>query len=721
MVNGVTMKNSGFINEINDNIKILSELFAKVKDNFDDILSLEKTLFPLRLIIGNARVNNLKIIQSLSEGLVVLIEDLIKNKIDIRSDHVKLFNLSLNYYKIAVEQIDDNALVFSIDNILDAYKNANSNEQIDIDNIYQKDILKDGFPSDFFESKNEIDGSKKVAVSISDIDKIINKLNDIVLNQYQLKNSIEQIGWIETSLMDILNDFDDRSADIKLAAKFKKDLLSNISQIREVKNSFTTRISQSERSVFTLQEDILSLRMIPINIINHELQDAVTSLTESSGKKVNVVFNDNKIVIDKFILQKIKKPLEYIIHNSVEHGIETADERISNGKNENGVINIFYKESSGKITISIKDDGRGVNIAALKNNCLEMFPYDTEEISNLSGKELLKYLFRQGITASNNIKPDTKKLRGLGLYNVQYNVEKIKGSVVIKSEENNGVEIILEVPKSLTTVSGFFIKAAGEKFLIPATFISEIVYLNREDVIDLLTRFAIKLRSAIIPIYPLSGIIKPEASYERDKLNIIIVEEFGEKIGIIVDEILYHSSVIYKSLPANIERLKPLQGIVFDEEYNIVNILHIPEIISRLKKIRNIEFREKFSEENLKYKNILIVDDSEINRNIQKNVLKELRINIDEAVNGIDALGKIRNKNFDLIITDSEMPQMDGFTFIENLRKEEDYTATPVIALISSGNKSVIDRFHKLNITNVISKELFNRDVFLETVTGLLR
>jgi len=290
------------------------------------------------------------------------------------------------------------------------------------------------------------------------------------------------------------------------------------------------------------------------------------------------------------------------------------------------------------------------------------------------------------------------------------------------SKKDQGVTVSMSFPKSLTTVSGFFVTSCKEKFLIPSTFISEIVYIDKNDVIDLLTKYAIKLRNDIIPIYPLSGIIKPSLSTVQNKLQIIIVEEFGEKIGIIVDEILYHSSLIYKPMPKNIEKLKMLQGIVFDEEYKIVNILYIPEIIKRLKKIRNIEFREKFSNDNMMYKNILIVDDSEINREIEINIIKKITplINVDHAENGIDALEKTKNKIYNLIITDSSMPKMDGVTFIENLRKEEKYSNVPVIAVISSDDPETGNNFKRIGVNDILNKSYFNREMFIETINRLL-
>jgi len=700
--------------EIVQNIKKLKNLFKELKKNPNEISILKEIQNIVKLVIGSSRLNDFKTIFQLSEGLNEFLETIISNNIEINDKYIKIFYLTMHYYKWAIKQYENSEIVIGMSGLHDIYKNCSSVENIDINKVYINDILKNNTFVTNFQSLKSIDDERKVEVNLKKIDNIINKLNDIVLYQYQLKQEIERIKEIEYEFSHFVFS-DDNNPYVNEA---KNKILNNISKIKKIRSNLYGKIIEAERDTFTLQEQILSFRMLPIKIIIDDIKRNIDIIIANSNKKIEIEFSNKTPLIDKYILNRLKRPIENIIINSIEHGIETKEERLKKNKSAYGKILVDFSESAGKITITITDDGKGVDFTQLRKNCMELFPYESEEIEKLSEEELVKYLFIKGVTTVNT----TNNNKGAGLYDAQSDIEQIKGKITLISKKDQGVTVSMSFPKSLTTVSGFFVTSCKEKFLIPSTFISEIVYIDKNDVIDLLTKYAIKLRNDIIPIYPLSGIIKPSLSTVQNKLQIIIVEEFGEKIGIIVDEILYHSSLIYKPMPKNIEKLKMLQGIVFDEEYKIVNILYIPEIIKRLKKIRNIEFREKFSNDNMMYKNILIVDDSEINREIEINIIKKITplINVDHAENGIDALEKTKNKIYNLIITDSSMPKMDGVTFIENLRKEEKYSNVPVIAVISSDDPETGNNFKRIGVNDILNKSYFNREMFIETINRLL-
>lgn len=702
-------KKDPYLKEILENVNQIEDIFMNLRDNPEQPEKLQDALTIIKVINGNADLKKYSVISAVSSGLINLIDEIIENRTRLKKDIIKLLFLTIDYYRKSAERIESGDKDILCDNLIFAFKNVTSAKQIDVGGIYQKDVLQEQYSIGNLEQVPEIDNRKKVEVSLLKVDNVINKLNDIVLNQYQLKNELDSLTDSENSLADLVERLDEISDDKKTNAVIKKNILENISSLRELRSALSNKLSQSERDTFTLQEDILSFRMIPAELINPDLNKTLDVANEKFGKKSEILFFGTSPLVDKFILQKLIRPIKNIVMNSVEFGCDNKD---------NVKIEIEYSESGGKVQIVIKDNGKGIDFSSFRKLCMRVFPYEVDDIEKMSDDELVKYLFYQGITTKSETGFQTDG--GRGLFEAYEGIEQVKGKISIHNREDGGLETTLIVPKSLTTVNGFFVRSADEKFLIPSTFINEIIYVNKEEVIDLLTKHAVKLRNDIIPIYPLSGILKTEKTSPSDKLHIIIVDELGDKIGIIVDEILYHSSVIYKPLPQNVEKIKSLQGVVFDEEYNIVNILHIPEIIRKLKNIRNIEFREKFTSDNLKYRNVLIVDDSDINRKIEINIISKLNVNIDEAVNGIDALGKIREKHYDLIITDSKMPQMDGLTFIENMRKENEYEETPVIVLASSNEESMDMRYRNLKVYNIYNKSYFNRDVLLSTVKTLV-
>ncbi len=697
----------------------ISEYIGKIENIINNIdipedINLGELQLLVKKISGTARVIGFDFIQKFSKGIIDFLEDIINNEIKVNDKHIKLIKMIVIYYNHAIQDCEKDQTKLSYDKLFEAFKVSINSDNIDFDYIYQTDVL--NRYSDYI-SKSvvaELDNQRVVEVKLNRIDSIINKLNDIVLNQHQLKNEIERIKESEFILSRAISNDDSFKT---LNPELKDEILKHISALRESGSLFYTKITQSERDTFTLQEEILSFRMLPISLLTDSIKTQIESLAISyPDKKFRIEFSDKTPLIDRYILQKIKQPITNIIENTIEHGVESADIRKSLGKDESTLIKVLYNDSSGKIGITIEDDGAGIDFERLRKKVLNMFSYESDVIEQAKNDDLIKYLFYQRVSTEDDLE------KGFGLYEALQDIEQLKGSIALSVNKNKGVTVSITVPKSLTTVNGFFIRSSGEKFLIPSAYIKEIVYVEPDDVIDLLTKYAIKLRNDIVPIYPLSGILKSHNSKTEQKLHVIVVEDFGEKIGIIVDEVLYHSSVIFKPLPQNLEKLKVLQGVVFDENHEIINILYIPEIIKRLKNIRSIEFRERYSKENLKYKNILVIDDSSINRDILKNIIKNIdkNINVDTAPDGIDALDMIRNKFYDMIVTDSNMVKMDGITFIENFRKEERYRVSPVIVIASSDEKDMIRRLKALGVDDIYYKSRFDRDQLVDSVKRYL-
>jgi two-component system chemotaxis sensor kinase CheA len=234
----------------------------------------------------------------------------------------------------------------------------------------------------------------------------------------------------------------------------------------------------------------------------------------------------------------------------------------------------------------------------------------------------------------------------------------------------------------------------------------------------MLNRNVIRVRDQIIPVYPLSSLLNKDRVTNPEKLSVVVVESLGDIIGIIVDSVIQFSSLIYKPLPGNLARLKIIQGVVFDENFEIINILYVPDLINRFKGIRNIEFRKRFSNTEKEYKQILVVDDSLSTREIEKSILELDGYSVVMAVDGIDAMEKMRDQYFHLILTDINMPRMDGITLIENVRRQEKFSDTPIVVVSSETDDraSLIDK----GASAIFNKRDFDRGSLLQKVKELI-
>ena len=271
---------------------------------------------------------------------------------------------------------------------------------------------------------------------------------------------------------------------------------------------------------------------------------------------------------------------------------------------------------------------------------------------------------------------------------------------------------------------GFFVMANGEKYLIPSIYIHDVICespLNYETVQNQkIVKYVVESESgeaadAIeeeVPVYYLSSLLPGQ---KAKKLNItdtiLIVDYQSQRIGIIVDSVQKFVSVIKKNLPSSFEKFAPVEGIVFDEKYDMIPILHIPEIMKMFRSLRGYDVK-KFEAITKKHINkILIVDDSETTRQIERTILTANNFLVDEAQDGIAAMEKIKQKQFDLILCDDEMPRMNGDILLDNIRRMDNYKSVPVVAM-ADRPLAKADAF--------VSKSDFSRDYLIQTLNRML-
>ena len=281
-----------------------------------------------------------------------------------------------------------------------------------------------------------------------------------------------------------------------------------------------------------------------------------------------------------------------------------------------------------------------------------------------------------------------------------------------------------EFLKNHQEYQGFFVTANDEKYLIPSEYIFDVIcqsplnYETKQN--QKIVRYVIESESGFdedaeeeeIPVYSLSSLFPGQKTKSLNVMDTILIVDYqSQRIGIIVDSVQKFVSLIKKNLPPAFKNFVPLQGLAFDEKYDMVPILHVPEIMRRFRALRGYDVK-RFEALTKKHINrILIVDDSDTTRQITRTILMANNFIVDEAVDGIDAIEKIKQKQFDLVLCDDDMPRMNGEILLDNIRRMENYSEVPVVAMADS-NIEKADAF--------VSKAEFKRDILIGTVKKLL-
>ncbi|MFP4268658.1 MAG: response regulator [Spirochaetaceae bacterium] len=566
------------------------------------------------------------------------------------------------------------------------------------------------------EDNSLTEGYETIRVNLSDVEEITATLNNVIISQFQLKQFQERIGEIQQSFHNLGDNLRINSGAIRNSSleKIRKDM-------QNLKKDFVEQMAVVEQNSYKLQEQIMQLSMLPIDLVLSELPRMVAETSAILEKEIDLSITGSGILMDKAILEKLNDPLIHIVRNAVDHAIETGDERENIGKERRGAIEIICSAEGGNITIRVKDDGKGIDHDQIIRRAIERGLVDKEEVDELTETDVYSLIFKPGFSSRDEVTDLSG--RGVGLDIVKVNIESVKGKVTVQSTPGRGSEFIIAVPLSLATVSGFFVRSGGEKFLIPSNFVYKIVRIKRDDIITYLNKEAFRLEKQIIPLYSLASLlIKGGSGYSnRELLYVVVVESMGERIGIIVDLVLQHVSLIYKPVPKNTSKLKPVQGIVFDENYRIINILFIPELMSRFRRLKSIDLVKEDLAEHQHVPVILVVDDSKNTRDIEESILELEGYSVKTARDGIEALEVLRTTRIDLVVTDLDMPRMDGITMIENLRKNAEFGDLPVVVVSASDDEETVNQARSAGADDHIVKSDFNRNSLIQITQDLLQ
>lgn len=688
-----------FIAECSELLGNVRKQVSHLKTEPGDEAALKDLLRDLHTIKGNARMLSFSSIEKLAHAL----EDIYKA---VRDDKVKSTNRLLQLVYYVSDKIDECLSLIQkhgndntdIDLYLTYCDKLVLGEIIDIDAMameIKKNHDENVNPEDEDEEEDsDIANVQSIRIKLGRINEIIGSFDDLLTREFRLKHQL-----------DALREAEERTGS---------------TEISKIRKQFASDLEALETCIFNVQQQVFDLRMLPISMVLRPMEQTIEMESIRLEKNVQCCIPDTDIALDKVILEQLNDILMHLVRNALDHGLETPAERKAAGKSEQGTISITCKQETKHIELIVADDGRGIDFEKVRKKALALYPEKAEEIKELAEKELSAYLFMSGFSTKDKVTELSG--RGVGLDVVRTNIERIKGKIRIESTAGQGTSFILTFPLSLATLQGLFVFSGNQKFMIPSQHVVDIVYKRNNEYINLQNQNYIPLNGQLVPIFTLSSLLGQESGevqkYDAD--TILITEYLEQQVGIIVEEVQRYVSLVVKPLPKSFCNFTVLQGIVFDEHYAIVPILHVPDIITRLKSLRGYDIKKYEAKNKKRVYRVLVTDDSATTRQIEKSILENAGFLVDTAEDGIDGLEQMKKKQFDLIISDMEMPRMDGEVFLDNIRRQVNYQRTPVIIVSSVQDEAVHERFRAAGASAFIVKSDFKRGNLIATIKDLL-
>ena len=586
----------------------------------------------------------------------------------------------------------------------------------------ETDIVEPAIQSDA-ETVNDdkLKQDETVRISGEKLDELIKLMGEIVSGHARLKMRMIELGKIDKSSKEL----ETRTGFLDAGSDRKKGYLLN--SVKDLSYEITKFYSGINNDIIIiegltdeLQESSLKMRMFPVSTIFDSYPRMVRDQAKAAGKKIS--FNSLGIdtELDKKILEKISDPLLHMIRNSIDHGIETPDTRVEKGKSPTGILELTAEYEGGNVLIKLIDDGAGISLKKIKDKAVSKKIYSEEELEKFSEKQLIDLIFHPGFSTSEMITDISG--RGVGMDVVQKNIVRdLSGSIRVLSKENRGTTIEIRLPLTLAVMHMMVVDVAEMIFAIPSTNVDEVLRIKQSELIDVVDKKAIKLREQIIPVVKLQDVLgistwKPD----QDEPLVLIVSVGNEKMGFIINGLLREESRTIKPLPPHLKNNPFVSGVTISGNRMLDNVLNIPKIMEFAKNVKRMSPVILSEEESSKDINILVVDDSVSTREIEKSILESYGYNVNLAGDGIEALENADEFQYDLIITDIEMPRMDGLALTKQLKNRANYKDIPVI-LISSRDKDE-DKRKGLSVgaDAYIVKDDFDQGNLIEVIQNLV-
>ncbi|MEE8576420.1 MAG: chemotaxis protein CheA, partial [candidate division Zixibacteria bacterium] len=367
--------------------------------------------------------------------------------------------------------------------------------------------------------KRKSAGDQTIRVDVGRLDSLMNLMGELVLG----RNSLMQAVHTVTS-----------EAHVDGATDGKDRINHSAASI----NYITTE----------LQLAVMKMRMLPVGKVFSRFPRVVRDLARESGKQITLRMSGEETELDKSIIEEIGDPLVHLIRNSCDHGIETPEERTTKGKPEQGTVHLAASQEGSNIVIKISDDGRGLNVDAIRDKAVERNLVNRADVDRMPDREVFKFIFGAGFSTAKKVTDVSG--RGVGMDVVRTNIEKLNGMIEIDSTKDVGSEISIKIPLTLAIIQGLLIQSDDEVFILPLSSVHETVKTELAEIYCINQRPVFRLRDEIIPIINLGGILNGAGTgfIMTEKPYIVIVGLAEKKIGINIDRFLGQEEVVIKSL-----------------------------------------------------------------------------------------------------------------------------------------------------------------------------
>ncbi|WP_339487411.1 hybrid sensor histidine kinase/response regulator [Pseudomonas sp. EL_65y_Pfl2_R95] len=481
---------------------------------------------------------------------------------------------------------------------------------------------------------------------------------------------------------------------------------------------------QGEKRTQALYDAALTSRMRPFADVLSGQVRMVRDLARSLGKQVRLEVEGDSTQVDRYVLERLESPLTHLLRNAVDHGIENPEQRINGGKAAEGSIRLSARHHAGMLVLELRDNGGGVDLERLKRSVRERKLSTPETIAQLSEEELLAFLFLPGFSMREQVTEVSG--RGVGLDAVMHEIRQLRGSVRMQQQAGQGSVFIIEVPLTLSVVRSLVVEIGAEAYAIPLAHIERMVRLEQEQIVQLEGRQHFWHENRHVGLIAASQLLqKAVGNDQQDGIPVVLINDRDMLYGLTVERFVGERTLVVMPLDSRLGKVRDVSAGALLDDGTPVLILDVEDICSSIGKLlgsgnlQRVDSREKQARGRAR-KRVLVVDDSLTVRELERKLLLSRGYDVAVAVDGMDGWNMLRAESFDLLITDIDMPRMDGIELVSLVRRDSRLQSLPVMVVSYKDREEDRQRGLDAGADYYLAKASFHDEALLDAVQVLI-
>ncbi len=578
------------------------------------------------------------------------------------------------------------------------------------------------------------DRDRTVRVTAGKIERLMGQAGEVVVNARWLpafSDALLELKKNQGELLAILDGLqetlvqggsDVQVSELLLQARKKTKECSR--KLGERLNQFDIFNSTSAALSDRLYHEVISVRMRPFSDGVQGFPRLVRDIARELGKRVRLDIRGKATDVDRDILEKLDAPLNHLLRNAVDHGIEPPEERLHAGKPETGTLQLEAAHRSGMLMITLSDDGRGIDLHALRRKIVEKGLAGADMVDKMTDPELMDFLFLPGFSTAKNVTEISG--RGVGLDVVRNMVHEVGGVVRAVSRHGEGLTFHMELPLTLSVVRTFLVEIGGESYAFPLARIERCLELPRSEISTVEDRQYFRFDGTNIALVDIHNVLELEnAPEQRDTLYVVVVSDRLNFYGLSVDRFLGEYDLVVRPLDPRLGKVPDISSVAVMLDGSPVLIFDVEDLVRSIDNLLTGRRLRKLSREAgqgavKEKKRVLVVDDSFTVREMERKLLENKGYVVETAVDGVDGWNAVRADHYDMVVSDVDMPRMNGIEFVKQIKQHPELKSLPVI-IVSYKDKEE-DRLLGLEAgaNYYLTKSSFEDDSLIDAAVDLI-